>query len=50
MWSAPRSLLCNGVANTPKNRQALFSAWFVPRSYLEYSWCYKAVEVSVVEC
>jgi hypothetical protein len=30
--------------------QAVFSAWCVPKSYLEDNWRYSAVEDSVVEC
>jgi hypothetical protein len=30
--------------------EAVFPAWFSPRSYLEDNWHYSAVEASVVEC
>jgi hypothetical protein len=30
--------------------EAVFSAWFVPRSYIEDNWRYNAVEGSIVEC
>jgi hypothetical protein len=30
--------------------EAVFSAWSVPRCYLEDNWRYRAVEGSVVEC
>jgi hypothetical protein len=30
--------------------EAVFAAWSVPRSYLEESWRYSAVEGSAVEC
>jgi hypothetical protein len=36
MWSSPRPLLCNGaVTHLYNNRVAVFSAWSLPRSYLE---------------
>jgi hypothetical protein len=49
MWPALRPLLCNGAVNASKNREAVFSAWSVPRSYLEHNWRYRAVQGSVVE-
>jgi hypothetical protein len=36
LWSAVRPSLCNGAVNTPLTTiDALFSAWSVPRGYLE---------------
>jgi hypothetical protein len=35
-------LLCNGAINA-STTEKLFSAWSVPRSYLEDNWRYKAV-------
>jgi hypothetical protein len=35
---------------TSSTIEVVFSAWSMPRSYLEDNWRYSAVEGSVVEC
>jgi hypothetical protein len=50
MSFAPRPLLCNGPVNTPlQHRGAVFSAWSMPRYYLEDNWRYSSVEGSGAE-
>jgi hypothetical protein len=49
MGSEPQPLLCN-VGKQPSTTETVFSAWSVPRRYLEDNRHYKAVEDSVVEC
>jgi hypothetical protein len=36
--------------HTSSKIEAVFAAWFVPRSYLDDNWRYSAVEGSAVKC
>jgi hypothetical protein len=47
MWSASRTLQCNGAIKTSQ-QQTVFSAWSVPRSYLEDKLALQGIRASSI--